>query len=217
MKNEDMNFLEFINFCRNCIKGYFNGGLSADGTISSVKNILNFKNKNQNKFYSEIMFNLKEQDSFLKKIIYRDIFFCKLPRILRTCDRTSMALSKELRVPILDHKIVEFFFNSHNKELIKNGILRKKYKDIYLNNFKQNKFISKRKYYLDDPQTKWLKNDLYNWARETILTSHSELYNFVNKKKLTNYIDNFRTNQNLTNSNFIMQLINLKYLLNNKG
>ena len=63
--------------------------------------------------------------------------------------------------------------------------------------------MSQRKYYLDDPQTKWLKNDLYNWARETILTSQSELYNFVNKKKLTNYIDNFRTNQNLTNSNFV--------------
>ena len=89
---------------------------------------------------------------------------------------------KESRVPILDHKIVEFFFNSHNKELIKNGILRNKYKEIYLNNFKLNKFMRKRKYYLDDPQTKWLKNDLYNWARETILTSHSELYNFVNKK-----------------------------------
>ena len=50
MKNENMNFLEFINFCRNCIKGYFNGGLSADGTVSSVKDILNFKNKNQKNF-----------------------------------------------------------------------------------------------------------------------------------------------------------------------
>ena len=45
MKNEDMNFLEFINFCRNCIKGYFNGGLSADGTISMSKIFLILKIK----------------------------------------------------------------------------------------------------------------------------------------------------------------------------
>ena len=41
---------------------------------------------------------------------YQDIRYTKLPRVLRFNDRVSMAFGKELRVPFLDHRLMEFMF-----------------------------------------------------------------------------------------------------------
>lgn len=42
--------------------------------------------------------------------LYQDLRHTKLPRVLRMNDRLSMAHSRELRVPFLDHRIVELSF-----------------------------------------------------------------------------------------------------------
>ena len=46
----------------------------------------------------------------LRNFQYRDIRYTKLPRVLRFNDHISLAYSKELRVPYLDHRLVEFCF-----------------------------------------------------------------------------------------------------------
>ena len=46
----------------------------------------------------------------LRNVLYRDLAHTKLPRVLRMNDRLSMASSRELREPFLDHRIVEFAF-----------------------------------------------------------------------------------------------------------
>jgi len=49
-------------------------------------------------------------DSALLNAQYRDIRYTKLPRVLRMNDHISMRFSKELRVPYLDTRLVEFCF-----------------------------------------------------------------------------------------------------------
>jgi asparagine synthase (glutamine-hydrolysing) len=44
----------------------------------------------------------------LRNALYRDLRHTKLPRVLRMNDRLSMAFSRELREPYLDHRLVEF-------------------------------------------------------------------------------------------------------------
>ncbi len=46
--------------------------------------------------------------SILRNAQYRDIFYTKLPRMLRYGDHNSMAFSREVRFPFLDHRLVEF-------------------------------------------------------------------------------------------------------------
>jgi asparagine synthase (glutamine-hydrolysing) len=62
--------------------------------------------------------------SNLLNMQYRNIKYTKLPRILRSCDRSSMSSSKELRVPLLDHRLVELSFSLTGEFKIKNGIQR---------------------------------------------------------------------------------------------
>lgn len=49
-------------------------------------------------------------DSNLLNAQYRDLMHSKLPRVLRFNDHATMAYGRELRLPYLDHRIVEFCF-----------------------------------------------------------------------------------------------------------
>ncbi len=211
-KKENINLPEFLFFFLNSIKGFYKGGISADGTVAQKNGFLNIDAKNINRIYKNTIFDFCKDESYLKKIIFRDLFFCKLPRILRTVDRASMAYGKEIRVPILDENIVEYFYSLNSDEYIKKGNLRHKYRELFLNHFKDNKFILKKKKYLPDPQTDWLKTKLFDWMFEKLTRQNFDLNGILNKKKLKEYLLNFKVNKNINNSNFIWQLLNLEYL-----
>jgi asparagine synthase (glutamine-hydrolysing) len=57
----------------------------------------------------------------LTNALYRDLRFTKLPRVLRMNDRLSMAFSRELREPYLDHRLVEFLFRLPGRQKIRQG------------------------------------------------------------------------------------------------
>ena len=57
----------------------------------------------------------------LRNVLFRDLTHTKLPRVLRMNDRLSMAFSRELREPYLDHRIVEFAFQLKGSFKIRNG------------------------------------------------------------------------------------------------
>ena len=176
--------------------------------------LFQLKNNNDNKYlYKKILVKLEKNKTLLKKILYRDIFFCKLSRILRSCDRASMAHGKELRVPFLDHNLVKYFFSTKNEKLINKGKLRNYYKDFAINQFPNNKFLKKRKLYLSDPQTKWLKSSLFEWMYDKLSSHNLCIDDLIDKKKLIIYLNSFKNNKNLNNSNLLWQLISVEHLL----
>jgi asparagine synthase (glutamine-hydrolysing) len=165
-----------------------------------------------NKYNLELKFPQKFKSN-LKQFQYRDLFYTKLPRILRTCDRASMYHSKELRVPILDHRIVKLCFNAPSEFKIKNGeqryFYRQAFKDIVPDNI-----LKKPKKAVTDPQSKWFSNELKDWILEIINSESFKNREFFNQTEILNEYQNFIKNKG-NNSFFIWQFISLEFWYRN--
>ena len=147
---------------------YFRMGRSADG--SSFLNNDCLDEAFINKYKTSPQFN-KPFKSNLLNMQYRDILHTKLPRILRSCDRASMAYSRELRVPFLDHRLVELVFSLPGRFKINKGAQRV-FMRRALNSFLPHSLSEIPKRAVVDPQRDWLKYELREWV-EDILFSKS--------------------------------------------
>lgn len=103
----------------------------------------------------------------LRDLMYRDLCLAKVPRSLRFNDRISMAFSKELRVPFLDHRLVEFTFGLPEELLILNGtpkyLLRHAMRGLLPDRVRT---ASKRS--IQTPQREWLQHQLAEPVRDLL-------------------------------------------------
>jgi asparagine synthase (glutamine-hydrolysing) len=67
------------------------------------------------------VFDVRENFSSLNEALYYSTFSFGLEELLRYADRNSMAHSREVRLPFLDHELVEFVFSLPAGFKIKNG------------------------------------------------------------------------------------------------
>jgi len=137
-----------------------------------------------------------------------DLLSAKIPRGLRFNDRVSMANSRELRVPFLDHRLVEFAFaipiplllNEKGSKAMFRRILSRKAPPSVA-------FASKRS--VQSSQREWLATEWRPWV-ESILMSKS----FANRGWVDPAVANSLYEDYLTrggeNSFFIWQWINLE-------
>lgn len=95
--------------------------------------------------------------------------------ILTKVDRTSMAVSLEVRSPLLDHRIIEFGWNLPF-ELRRNKNLLKKLLERYV----PNEMFERPKQGLIVPQDKWLRGILRDWAEDILHQDHE----LLNKSKV---------------------------------
>ena len=206
LKNEGLTFKDFIPFYINCIGSLKTGGISSDGSSFLSKEILNQKIRKKKIGYK---FDFKKIKSNLNKILYRDINKTKLPRILRSCDRASMSNGKELRVPLLDHNIVEFCYSLPTNYKIWMGNLRYFYRATYFDKYK-NKVFFKPKKHVSDPQTIWLKGQLHEWANDIFNSKKFNDRGLFNVPFLLKKFKLFKNDKNQNNSFLFWQAINVE-------
>ena len=72
--------------------------------------------------------------SSLRKLLWWDTTREGLVELLRYADRNSMAHSREVRLPFLDHNLVEFVFKLPDRFLVRDGwtkwIVREAFRDV---------------------------------------------------------------------------------------
>ncbi|HVX50344.1 MAG TPA: asparagine synthase (glutamine-hydrolyzing) [Chitinophagaceae bacterium] len=111
----------------------------------------------------------------LEDILYYSTFRMGLEELLRYADRNSMAHSREVRLPFLDHQLVEFIFSLPAAWKIHNGftkwILREHIKPFLPANI----VWRKDKIGYEPPQHAWMQN---NNVQEMIIEARRRLVNY---------------------------------------
>jgi asparagine synthase (glutamine-hydrolysing) len=142
--------------------------------------------------------------SMLDNLRYRDLIYTKIPRALRFSDRASMMYSRELRIPFLDHRLVEYSFRVAPSHLIRNRehkyLLRRMVKGIPESVLK----ASKRP--LHTPQREWLANELSGFVGDLIHSKKFRELGWFDLKAVDKEWTNFK-NSDADNSFFVWQWV----------
>ncbi|MCD6565052.1 MAG: asparagine synthase (glutamine-hydrolyzing) [Bacteroidales bacterium] len=123
----------------------------------------------------------------LDKILYTDIKTYMVDDILTLTDRMSMYHSLEVRVPFLDHRLVEFCATIPSK------LKMKQRKQKYLlrravENLIPKEVLEHKKQGFVAPMTLWLSNELKEYTND-ILLGDSSLPEFFNQQKIAEILE----------------------------
>ena len=157
---------------------------TSDGTLFVNSDFFNtdFLKKN----IDELFFNYQNFKNLnnLQNSQIKDLFHIKLPRTLRYKDRLSMSEGVEARVPLLDHRLVEFGLHIPNEYKFNNLNSRFIFKSLFKKKDKNNFEYSKRT--IADPQKLWLRTHLKEYFLDNISSidfKNLDYFNYDNIKK----------------------------------
>ncbi len=125
-----------------------------------------------NKTINKTLFNnfYKEQAPFknfvtLNESLYHSTFKSGLEKLLRFADRNSMAFSREVRLPFLNHELVEFVFSLPSEFKIRNGWTKAILRYSLENILPSEVCWRKDKLGFQPPQNKWEESKEWkSWA-----------------------------------------------------
>ncbi len=146
---------------------------------------------NNNNLYSSPYSNEIKNKNFKSQMI-GEFQQTMLPKILKNFDALSMANSIEVRMPFLDHRLVEFCFSLNEEYFIRGKwrkyILRKSIEDKVPHNvaWREDKIG------FNSPVSEYLSNQLYDWSNDTINSSSNEFYD---KKQLSKDLNSIKNNR----------------------
>lgn len=156
-------------------------------------NLYNKDLKNQLKNYqseSEKVKYLKSYNGdFISKMQQLDLNTYLVDDILTKVDRASMSNSLEVRVPLLDHKLVELSTRIPSNFKINNS----GQKIIFKNAFKQmlpQEIFSHKKQGFTVPISMWFKENLKDYVGDTLMSNNTKLNSYFNSKEINNIINN---------------------------
>ena len=142
---------------------------------------------------------------------YRDLRYTKLPRVLRFNDHISLAYSRELRVPYLDRRLVEFCFFLPAKFKI-DGDRRKVLLRDAMKGIVPEADRSRSKVFFGAFQTDWLRKYFKEQVYEFINSQSFQSRPYWDYPKLKEKVDSFFAGKG-ENSFFLWQWLNLEMWL----
>lgn len=110
----------------------------------------------------------------LSDILYYNSFVFGLEELLRYADRNSMAHGREVRLPFLNHQLVEFVFSLPSSFKINNGYTKWILRESVKNFLPDNIAWRKGKTGYEPPQQEWMKHpaivEMIREARKKLIT-----------------------------------------------
>jgi len=126
-------------------------------------------------------------------------------------DRASMQFALEVRVPLLDYRIVEFSLNLSEKLKVKNKVEKYLLKEV-LYDYIPKEYFDRPKWGFSVPLVKWLKNDLSYLIDEYLSEENIKKTGVLKHEMVARLILKFRAGNDY-DYNKIWQLIILQRFL----
>jgi asparagine synthase (glutamine-hydrolysing) len=127
-------------------------------------------NKNQATSVSRNLISSRSADGLLEKMLYVDTKSWLPDDLLIKADRMTMANSVELRVPFLDHKVLEFAARLPRNQKIRGWKMKYLLKKA-LSKHVPAEILYRRKVGFPVPYATWLRTDLNGFVADTLLDS----------------------------------------------
>lgn len=147
-----------------------------------------FLNEDYNSFDKFNKIFSKHDTSIVNKMSYYDLKTF-LPSLLHVEDRTSMANSLESRVPLLDHRIIEFAAQIPAHIKFKDGINKYLPKKIFRNTIPNSILDRKDKKGFPTPTNMWFKTSLNEWVNDLLSDRKTLERGLYEKEELLKLID----------------------------
>jgi len=116
---------------------------------------------------NEISVNEIKGNSYAEQMMYLDLGFYLPGDILTKVDRAAMGVSLETRVPLLNHKVVEFAWNMPIEMKIYRGEGKWALRRI-LEKYIPNQLINRPKMGFGVPIDLWLRGALFEWSKSIL-------------------------------------------------
>ena len=156
--------------------------------------------------------DLPEGCGSLRRTMLRDMFVSKLPKLLMFQDRASMGGSVEVRVPFVDHQLIETVYRLPEYYLIRDGSAKYLLRRM-LKRFAGVDYVAPQKRFVNAPQREWLKgplfDDIYHWLQNGSIVRSG----LIDGDSFGRAYSMYAGDPALGNSFFVWKMMNLEALI----
>lgn len=149
-----------------------------------------------------------EYNSLLARYIIKGLTQTKIPRNTRFDDHLSMAFSMEQRVPLLDHRLIEFVSTIPASYLFKRGYCKSIVRDA-MRGLVPDKVAFAKKREVQSPQREWLGAPLSSFVTSILESESFAQRGFVDAGKARKYYQDY-LKETPSNSFALWQWINME-------
>lgn len=136
---------------------------------------------------------------FKERVLFYEFFQNTLPGLLRNFDRASMMNSVEIRMPFMDHRIVEFIFSLPFDSKLNNGFTKFILRQAMKNKMNEEIRVRKFKVGIKSPFEHWAQSEIKDWLFDKVKK-------FDNKEDREFYLEILNKYYNTSNSELITQV-----------
>jgi asparagine synthase (glutamine-hydrolysing) len=171
--------MRFVN-----IYSFFNEQMKRDMFLPHVQKQLGSRIHSSHYRMSEILKEVENED-ILNKMLYLDTRTNLPDDLLMVGDKTSMVNSLEMRVPYLDHRLVELVETIPSNLKIR-GLSSKYLHKKALKKWLPKEVVSRKKKGFANPINNWLRTRMSQYLGDHLLSQDAAVHKYFNKKYIEN-------------------------------
>lgn len=200
---------------------YFTRTAMPNGPFSRLKSVL-YKKDFADAFGSDPgtmetcrLFNQVDRRSKLNSMLYVDTKTWLPDDLLIKADKMTMAASVELRVPLLDVRILEFAASLPPHFKVR-GVATKRILKAALEDSVPQEILNRKKTGFPVPYDRWLRNELKDFVMETIMNPTSALSGYFNKDGLTKLLASHQQGEGCSQEVFglvVLELLSQQFIV----